>query len=545
MHRPPKPRSDRLYTIGCIQPRRSAKFSPLTLTGVVSAAAGWLLFGGVALLAREIVIVRQDSPIAAVGPDLPLTEPFVAVNPEEPLHLVAGAIVAPTGQSKPWRCAAFVSRDGGGAWSRHDFDMEGCIDPWVLFTHGGDVLFTGIEIRQDGEDEQRFRLVLFRSVDGGLEWPTGPMSLGRAHDHQMLITAATPGTIYLTSRRTRRTPEGQPRHTVYVARSRDDGKTFHDLAEVRPSNVALNPTGIVQLSHGALIVSYFDFQRNVDGFNNQGILARARAWLVRSNDGGETFSESLLITDGCASGVEGGFPGYPFLAADTTPGPFQDRLYHVCIAPGFRGVALAHSSDAGETWSDVVRVDVPPKDGLAHARTPMVAVNREGVVGAAWYDRRHDPARECQDFYFTASSDGGETFVEPRRISTETSCPNSPGNGRAGRSWAAGGDYSSITAGPDGLFHLLWADSRSGIFRLRHASVRVSKSRGGPESAYREKHKNADLIGLDTILYSLEVLYESYNDDKFRPCPLLRKMVHAGLHGRKSGEGFYPYGAAL
>ena len=57
--------------------------------------------------------------------------------------------------------------------------------------------------------------------------------------------------------------------------------------------------------------------------------------------------------------------------------------------------------------------------------------------------------------------------------------------------------------------------------------------------------ETADLIGLDTILYSLEVLYESYNDDKFRPCPLLRKMVDAGLYGRKSGEGFYPYGATF
>ncbi len=53
--------------------------------------------------------------------------------------------------------------------------------------------------------------------------------------------------------------------------------------------------------------------------------------------------------------------------------------------------------------------------------------------------------------------------------------------------------------------------------------------------------ETGDLIGLDTILYSLEVLYESYNDDKFRPCPLLKKMVHAGLHGRKSGQGFYNY----
>jgi 3-hydroxybutyryl-CoA dehydrogenase len=53
--------------------------------------------------------------------------------------------------------------------------------------------------------------------------------------------------------------------------------------------------------------------------------------------------------------------------------------------------------------------------------------------------------------------------------------------------------------------------------------------------------ETADLIGLDTILYSIEVLYESFNDSKYRPCPLLRKMVEAGLWGRKSGQGFYSY----
>lgn len=51
----------------------------------------------------------------------------------------------------------------------------------------------------------------------------------------------------------------------------------------------------------------------------------------------------------------------------------------------------------------------------------------------------------------------------------------------------------------------------------------------------------ADLIGLDTILLSIEVLHESFSDSKYRPCPLLRKMVDAGLHGRKSGQGFFTY----
>lgn len=53
--------------------------------------------------------------------------------------------------------------------------------------------------------------------------------------------------------------------------------------------------------------------------------------------------------------------------------------------------------------------------------------------------------------------------------------------------------------------------------------------------------ETADLIGLDTILLSIEVLYESFNDSKYRPSPLLKKMVNAGLYGRKSGQGFYSY----
>ncbi|MER7987975.1 3-hydroxyacyl-CoA dehydrogenase family protein [Streptomyces noursei] len=53
----------------------------------------------------------------------------------------------------------------------------------------------------------------------------------------------------------------------------------------------------------------------------------------------------------------------------------------------------------------------------------------------------------------------------------------------------------------------------------------------------------ADLIGVDTILRSIEVLHDSFNDSKYRPCPLLKKMVDAGLHGRKTQQGFFSYGS--
>lgn len=53
--------------------------------------------------------------------------------------------------------------------------------------------------------------------------------------------------------------------------------------------------------------------------------------------------------------------------------------------------------------------------------------------------------------------------------------------------------------------------------------------------------KLADMIGLDTCLAIMQVLYDGFNDPKYRPCPLLKKYVAAGYLGKKSGRGFYTY----
>ncbi|WP_417713948.1 3-hydroxyacyl-CoA dehydrogenase family protein [Pseudophaeobacter arcticus] len=53
--------------------------------------------------------------------------------------------------------------------------------------------------------------------------------------------------------------------------------------------------------------------------------------------------------------------------------------------------------------------------------------------------------------------------------------------------------------------------------------------------------ETADLIGLDTVKLSLDILYDEFNDPKYRPCPLLKRLVYAGQTGRKSGRGFHHY----
>jgi 3-hydroxybutyryl-CoA dehydrogenase len=51
----------------------------------------------------------------------------------------------------------------------------------------------------------------------------------------------------------------------------------------------------------------------------------------------------------------------------------------------------------------------------------------------------------------------------------------------------------------------------------------------------------ADLIGLDTVLSIAEILHRDFGDSKYRPCPMLRNLVQAGLLGKKTGRGFYTY----
>jgi hypothetical protein len=119
---------------------------------------------------------------------------------------------------------------------------------------------------------------------------------------------------------------------------------------------------------------------------------------------------------------------------------------------------------------------------------PEIAVNRTGVVGVMWYDRRDHPDNLGWDVRFAASFDGGASFLPSVKASERgTSFPSGasrdarpaakPGDERAqinnGRDSFTfmGGDTAGLAADAAGVFHLVWVDNRTGVPQVWTAMV--------------------------------------------------------------------------
>jgi hypothetical protein len=203
---------------------------------------------------------------------------------------------------------------------------------------------------------------------------------------------------------------------------------------------------------------------------------------------------------------------------DKSHGPFRDRLY--VVWPDFRSgrgkVLLSYSSDKGKTWSKphVVNDDrawpapeIGPDDDM-----PVVDVNKNGVVGVMWYDRRDNPHNYGWWVRFAVSDDGGETFGPSVRVSSAPATVafqndiklrgSSTGGGKpesrqkGGNLQARigfgtlfsfnGGHTAGMAADAAGKFHPFWIDNRTGIEQIWTAAVTVDGSavvNGAPQLA--------------------------------------------------------------
>ena len=411
------------------------------------------------ICAQTIDIEMADHPIGPTQANLVHVEPHIAINPVNSNHLVVASIVLDTAYEY-WSSSAFTSFNGGTSWTRHDFKMERCIDPWVVINEDSSVFITAIEILRNVENDHRFNMLLFNSADGGVNWSDGT-SLGRGYDHEITIPSASSGISHYMVTRKARTPKlDSTLYDIQILASKDFGKAFEIIHQFKPSDTPknLNPTGIVENRNGTFTVSFIEFP----------------SFLTKSvHVSAQTAGTPVIVTDKC--GESPSFPGYPFLASHSQSEQAGSLMAQVCVGPNFSGIWLARSENEGQSWQPALRIDTPPDNGESHVRTPMLEINNDGTIGVAWYDRRNSPDNLCQDIYFSTSTNGGKSFSEPTRISSQTSCPQSEGNGRTYNSWPGGGDYSSMTSDQDGNFHIVWSDSRSGTAQLRHAKLAVRR----------------------------------------------------------------------
>jgi hypothetical protein len=101
-----------------------------------------------------------------------------------------------------------------------------------------------------------------------------------------------------------------------------------------------------------------------------------------------------------------------------------------------------------------------------------ISVNRDGVVGVMWYDRRDYPDNSGYVPRFAASLDGGVTFTSSVLLST---APNALAAQKGADFLANGGDTAGLVAAADGRFHALWIDNRTGVQQVWTTPISVTR----------------------------------------------------------------------
>jgi hypothetical protein len=168
-------------------------------------------------------------------------------------------------------------------------------------------------------------------------------------------------------------------------------------------------------------------------------------------DGGDTWSAPATISDLRPAGVDGLRTGDALCSAAVNPKTgdlyvvWQDERF----SPGVDQVVFSRSTDGGESWSAPRRISDGPLNTANF--TPAVAVNANGVVGIAYYSLRNDPVRRILvDAYLVTSRDRGRKFGRGARLSTSWDVRFAA----VSRGFFLG-DYLGLAAGRQ-TFHPLW-----------------------------------------------------------------------------------------
>ena len=470
-------------------------------------------------------------------------EVLIAADPEDADHLMACSLEFPSDRSRE-RTVAYVSADRGKTWKpavdTSEFPSGG--DPACAFGRHGAAYLASIVTRSD----DKYLLAVYRSADRGKTWQ-GPFQppQGNVLDREYLtvdnVSEKYAGRVYMHGTRGTRSLDGEKFSTgIDLLHSQDGGATFSGPVG-RSSfgrNYVLGMGNSAVLSDGTVIHVFGELKTYWDDAGKQGVVEesqpdRSNAVLksLRSTDGGETLENAVSIGDFYLRWPPDSTSAVPTVAVDPGSRPFKDRLYVVWPdgRSGRQEILLASSTDQGKTWSRPIVVnDDHPKGSLRPDHLmPTVAVNRDGVVGVAWYDRRDNPDNLGWWVRFAASFDGGETFTPSVRVSEAPTVfgggerwPLMIGSSGGGAGEAKGGPLhvtfavngffyngghtGGLTADAAGSFHPLWVDNRTGLPQVWTASVsakgEVSKN-GSPELAQLDDVSENVVFELSEVSY--------------------------------------------
>lgn len=400
----------------------------------------------------------------------PLVEPHLAVNPANGNHMVVTAIVfdaaAPTTTGD--HIVVFATKDNGRTWKQTSLQMTHGGDPWVAIRNDNDVVLVALAGYNNTPGTS---LVYYTSSDGGFTWSAEPVRLGGGHDHPTMTRDPFSGRLYLLSSLVKRDATGNRISYAYLNYS-DDWKKFQDSASLFAIGKNNSNTLTVTVHPQAgVVLPYIEHPFENHSATNTSPAGGSVIRYVYTKDA-QRFSAPLLITD--KIGIAKGFA---VMATDVS-GKYKGRMYFIkntgTDPARSYGLFLKYADAVDGSWSEDIRIDhndQPEK----FMRTSAIAVNKNGVVGIAWVDRRNDPLLKKNDVFFTVSHDGGKTFQKEIRVTDISADPAVPGNGKTAERFLSGGDYMGLEAKPDGSFQLAWSDSRSGVFQLYTSNIQVKK----------------------------------------------------------------------
>jgi len=346
------------------------------------------------------------------------TEPFFAVDPENPKHLLASYQEDRFPDEGCRNLTAAVSFNGGASWQESLLPRltvaaggpyERTSDPWVAFGTGGRAYFASLGFN---ERSPLNGVYLSSSDDGGLTWsdPVAVHSGTSTFDDKEAVVVDNrddspyKGRVYvgwdsITASR---------QQLELITYSDDGGHSFQPPATLssQGANIGIvplvGPGGIVH----AVWLSY------------QGV----RAFLLASHstDGGRTWSTPVTIAAVNAYGVDGSRTGagLPTAAIDGRNGALYVAWEDGRFTPGTDQIVLSRSTDGGQTWSAPLRVSDGPGDAANF--TPAMAVTPEGWVGVSYYSLRNNPAHVLVDEYLAVSRSGGQTFAKSQRLTASS-----------------------------------------------------------------------------------------------------------------------------